>query len=113
MLNFDFKVAREKRFLQLCELVKLRLKAYESSCIYKERTKQWHDKDIMKKRFEEGDLVISFNSRLKLFSKKLRSFWWGPFKFTKVQPNGAVEVWNESIEAFIVNRQQLKPYFMG
>ena len=44
MLNFDFKVAREKRFLQLCELVKLRLKAYESSYIYKERTKQWHDK---------------------------------------------------------------------
>ena len=67
----------------------------------------------MKKRFEEGDLVISFNSRLELFSKKLRSCWWGPFKFTKVQPNGAVEVWNESIEAFIVNGQQLKPYFMG
>ena len=35
MLNFDLKVAGEKQSLQLCELDELRLKASESSRIYK------------------------------------------------------------------------------
>jgi len=57
--------------LQLNELNELRLEAYESSCIYKERTKKWYDKHIMKKRFEKGDMVLLFNLRLRLFSGKL------------------------------------------
>ena len=52
-LNFDLKVAREQRFLQLNELDELRLEAYESLCIHKERNKKWHDKCIKKKRFEK------------------------------------------------------------
>ena len=66
-LNFDLKVAGEKRLLQLCELDELRLEACENSRIYKERAKKWHDKYLIKKRFEEGDMVLLFNSRLKLF----------------------------------------------
>ena len=58
MLNFYLKVADEKGTLQLCELDELRLEAYESSRIYKERTKKWHDKHILKKGFEEGDMVL-------------------------------------------------------
>jgi len=92
MLNFNLVAAKEKQFLQLSELDELRLEAYENSRIYKERTKKIHHKHIMKKRFEKGDMVLLFNSRLKLFGKKLRSQWWGPFQVTKVQPSGAVEV---------------------
>jgi len=72
-LNFDLKLAGEKRFLQLCELNELRLEVYESSRIYKERAKKWHDKHLTKKRFEECDMVLLFNAGLKLFSGKLRS----------------------------------------
>ena len=39
-LNFDLKAAEEWRFLQINELDELRLEAYESSRIYKERTKK-------------------------------------------------------------------------
>jgi len=39
-LNFDLKVAGENHHLQLCELDELRLEAYESSRIYKERAKK-------------------------------------------------------------------------
>ena len=39
-LNFDLKVAREKQFLQPCELNELGLEAYENSRIYKERTRK-------------------------------------------------------------------------
>ena len=67
MLNLDLMVTGEKRTSQLCELNELRLKAYKSSHIYKERTKQWHDEHILKKRFEEGDMILLFNSQLKLF----------------------------------------------
>jgi len=49
------------------------LEAYENSYIYKEQTKKWHDKDIMTKRFEKGDMVLLFNSRLRLFPSKLKS----------------------------------------
>ena len=73
MLNFDHKVAGERRMLQLRELDELRLEAYESSKIYKERTKRWHDKHVMRKQFEEGDMVLLFNSKLRLFLGRLRS----------------------------------------
>jgi len=89
------------------------LEAYESSCLYKERTKKWHEKYIMKKRFEESDRVLLFNSRLRLFPGKPRSRWSGPFQATKVQLSGEVEVWSESISAFTVKGQQLKPYLVG
>jgi len=106
------KATGEKMILQFNELDVLHLEAYESSKIYKERTKQWHDKHIMKKRFTEGDLVELFNSKLQLLASKLRSQWLGPFKVTNVFPYGAMEVWSESTSAFKVNRQHLKPYYV-
>jgi len=105
ILNFDLKAAGEWRFLQLNELDALRLEANESSCIYKERAKKWHNKYIMKKRFEKEDVVLLFNSRLRLFPGKLKSQWSGPFNVAKVQLNGAVEIWSESTDAFTVNIQ--------
>ena len=89
------------------------MEAYESSRIYKERIKKWHDKQLMKKRFEEGDIVLLFNSKLRLFPRKLRSRCSGPFQVAKVQPSGAVEIWSEFIGTFIVNGQWLKPYLVG
>ena len=59
--------------LQLNELHELRLETYESFKIYKDRTKYWHSKHIVKKGFKEGDMVLLFNSKLRLFSKKFKS----------------------------------------
>ncbi|XP_024015897.1 uncharacterized protein LOC112089152 [Eutrema salsugineum] len=73
MLNFDIKTAQEKRLLQIHELDEIRLNAFESARIYKEKTKILHDQKILKREFKEGDLVLLFNSRLKLFHGKLRS----------------------------------------
>ena len=44
-LNFDLKVAGEERLLKLNELDEFRIEAYENGKLYKERTKQWHDKN--------------------------------------------------------------------
>ena len=48
-LNMDFQAAGEHRILQLNELDEIRLEAYENAKIYKERTKAWHDKNIVRK----------------------------------------------------------------
>jgi len=102
----DYKVAGGKRVLELNELEELRLDAYENAKIYKERTKKWHDRRIIKREFREGELVLLFNSRLKLFPRKLRSRWSGPFQVKKVTLSGAVEVWSESTGPFTVNGQR-------
>ncbi|GJV40444.1 reverse transcriptase domain-containing protein [Tanacetum coccineum] len=39
------------------------------------RTKRWHDAKITNKEFQEGEEVLVFNSRLKLFPGKLRTRW--------------------------------------
>ena len=100
----------EKRILDIHELEKLRLDAYENAHIYKERTKKWNDKQISRKEFNEGNIVLLFNSRLKLFSGKLRSRWSGPFEVTKIFQNGAIEIKGMSYKPFIVNGQRLKHY---
>ncbi|XP_048438570.1 uncharacterized protein LOC103933264 [Pyrus x bretschneideri] len=83
-LNFDFQAAGQKRLLQLDELEELRNEAYLNAQIYKERTKRWHDKNILRKEF---------------------------YVVLQVFPHGAVEVQNlETGNAFKVNGQRLKPY---
>ena len=58
----DSTVAGEKRMLQLSELDEFCTEAYENARIYKENTKAWHDKHIMRKEFEASQMVLLFNS---------------------------------------------------
>ena len=74
-LNFDSKASAEQRKIQLQALEEMRLNAYQSSRLYKERIKAYHDKNLLKRSFEPGELVLLFNSRLKLFPGKLKSRW--------------------------------------
>nr|GFA21070.1 reverse transcriptase domain-containing protein [Tanacetum cinerariifolium] len=80
--NFDLKTAGDHQRLQLNELNELRDQAYENSLIYKERTNKLHDSKIKNRIFNVGDQVLLFNSRLKIFSGKLKTRWSGPFTIT-------------------------------
>nr|GFB13984.1 reverse transcriptase domain-containing protein [Tanacetum cinerariifolium] len=66
--------------------------AYENSVIYKEMTKKLHDSKIMNRIFHVGDQVLLFNSRLKIFSGKLKTRWSGLFTITRVFPYGTIEL---------------------
>ena len=67
---------------------------------------------IRGKSFSIGQKVLLFNSRLRLFTGKLRSKWVGPFVITNVFPYGAVQVQSLKIwQEFKVNGHQLKPYY--
>ena len=101
----DSKAVGEKRLLQLSELEEFRNEAYENTRIYKEKTKYWHDKHIVREEFEPRQQVLLFNSRLKLFSRKLKSRWSGPFTVTHVFSYGGVEIMHPEEGCFKVNEQ--------
>ncbi|CAM8935151.1 unnamed protein product [Rhodiola kirilowii] len=63
-LNMDMKAVGEKGLLQLHELDEIGLDSYENARIYKERTKKWHDKRIVRREFNKGERVLLYNSRL-------------------------------------------------
>nr|GEW04284.1 reverse transcriptase domain-containing protein [Tanacetum cinerariifolium] len=90
--NFNLKTAGDHRKLQLNELHELRDQAYENSLIYKEKAKKLHDSRIKNRIFNVSDQVLLFNSRLKIFSGKLKSRWSGPFTITKVYPYGTAKL---------------------
>jgi hypothetical protein len=90
----------------------MRLKAYENASIYKERIKRWYDKRLQKKEFKEGDKVLLYNSRFKIFRKgKLQSKWDEPYIVHLMLSNGAVTIMDVKGDQFTVNGQQLKVYY--
>ncbi|XP_059654888.1 uncharacterized protein LOC132301668 [Cornus florida] len=113
-LNLDLDKAGENRLHQLNELEELRYNAYNNAKLYKERTKVFHDKHIMKKSFEPGQNAWLFNSRLKFFPENFCIKWEGPYEIISVYPHGAVEIKSLNDEkTFKVNGQRLKPYIKG
>ncbi|GJS70638.1 reverse transcriptase domain-containing protein [Tanacetum coccineum] len=108
--NFDLETAGDHRKVQLNELNELR---DEKSLIYKEKTKRIHDSKMKNCVFNVGDQVLLFNSRLNIFSGKLKSHWFGPFTITQVFPYGTVELSQNSRPNFKVNGHRLKHYFGG
>nr|GEV03074.1 reverse transcriptase domain-containing protein [Tanacetum cinerariifolium] len=78
--NFDQETTGDHMKVQLNELCD---QAYENSLIYKEKTKRLYDSKIKYRVFNIGDRVLLFNSRLKIFSGKLKSRWSGPFTISQ------------------------------
>nr|GEU30774.1 reverse transcriptase domain-containing protein [Tanacetum cinerariifolium] len=111
--NFDLKTASDHRKLQLNELNELRDQAYENSLIYKDRTKKLHDAKMKNQIFNVGDQVLLFNSRLNIFSGKLKSCWSGPFMVTEVYPYGTTKLAHADCSNFKVNCHRLKHYHGG
>ncbi|GJY39831.1 reverse transcriptase domain-containing protein [Tanacetum coccineum] len=111
--NFDLDTAGDHRNVQINELNELHDHAYENSLIYKKKTKRIHDSKIKNRVFNVGDQVFLFNSRLKMFSGKLKSSWSGLFTITHVFPYGTVVLSQNSGLNFKVNGHRIKHYFGG
>ena len=100
-----------KRLLDINELEELRNDAYFNSKIAKDGLKKWHDQLIARKNFKQGDQVLLYDSKLHLFSGKLKSRWNGPFIIHEVYLKGSVDLLNsKDSRVFKVNGQILKPY---
>nr|GEV33753.1 reverse transcriptase domain-containing protein [Tanacetum cinerariifolium] len=90
--NFDLKTAVDHRKVQINELNELHDQAYENSLVYKEKTKRLHDSKIKNRVFNIGDIVFLFNFRLKIFSRKFKSRWSGPFTISQFYLYATVEL---------------------
>ncbi|XP_049357506.1 uncharacterized protein LOC125822166 [Solanum verrucosum] len=104
-------IASKERIKQRNELDEFRFKAYESSPLYKEKMKKWHDAKILRRKFRVGYWVLLYNSHLQLFLGKIKSIWSGPFRVTRVFTTGAIEVEGQEGPTFKLNGQCLKLYF--
>ena len=85
------------------ELEELRNEAYDNAKIYKEKTKRWHAQKILRREFKAGEQVLLYNSRLKLFLRKLKTRWSGPYIVITSTPFGAMTLKDESENEFKVN----------
>ena len=63
--------------------------------------------------FRVGELVLLYNSRLKLFPGKLKSRWSGPYTVVATTPFGAVTLKTNYGDEFKVNGKRLKHYLGG
>ena len=71
----------------------------------------FHDKHIIRKTFVPKQKVLLNNSRLHLFSGKLKSRWTGPFIAKTVFPHCAVEISDtKNGNNFKINGQRLKSF---
>ena len=95
------------------ELEEVRNEAYDNVRIYKEKTKKWHDKRILRREFKVGELVLLYNSRLKLFLGNLKSKWSGPYTTIAFTLFRTVTLRENSGNEFKVNRQRFKHYNGG
>lgn len=72
-----------------------------------------HDQRIKHREFIPGQKVLLFNLRLRLFPRKLKSRWSGPFKVTKVFPYGTIKIMDTSTSnKFKVNGHCLTHYIV-
>ena len=93
------------------DLDELRHESYESSRIYKERLKLFHEKNLVRKTFDPHQKVLLYSSCLHIFPGKLCSRWTEPFIVKVVYPYGAVEIENlVNGKIFKVNGQRLNPF---
>ncbi|XP_070050816.1 uncharacterized protein [Nicotiana tomentosiformis] len=71
-LNLDMEVVGTSKVIELHEIDEFRYHTFESTRLYKERMNMMHDKNILERSFKPGDVVLLYNSRLKLFPGKLK-----------------------------------------
>ncbi|XP_070022245.1 uncharacterized protein [Nicotiana sylvestris] len=110
-LNLDIETAGTSRITRLHELEEFRFRAFESARLYKEKMKLMHDNHILDRNFKPRDLVLLYNSRLRLFPGKLKSRWSVPFRVVQRFLSGVVEIESEDgTNKFTVNGQRLKHY---
>ena len=67
-LNYDFKLASEKRLFDISSLDEWRTQTNQNAKLFEEKVKRWHDKRIQKRAFNVGDHVLLYNSHLRVFA---------------------------------------------
>ncbi|TMW84237.1 hypothetical protein EJD97_025571, partial [Solanum chilense] len=91
--QMKFRLNNEEATFNICRSMRLSCEIQSVSAIsYKEKMKKNHDLKIEKREFMVGDLVLLYNSKLRLFPGKLKFKWTCPYLITQLFPHGEVEL---------------------
>jgi hypothetical protein len=111
--NMDDTGSVQERFVQLVELEEDRFIVGFHQQVQKEREKAYHDRNIKKKSFKQGDLVLLYDSKFMKHPEKFRTHWLGPYEVAHVTEVGAAQLKNLNGEwkEGLVNGSRLKLYY--
>ena len=76
--EMDDPAMLNERLARILELEENRFIAGFQQQVQKAREKAWHDRQIKKKHFQNGDLVLLYDSKFMKFPGKLKTHWKGP-----------------------------------
>jgi hypothetical protein len=79
----------QERLSQLVELEENKLIAGFHQQVQKEREKAYHDKNIKKKEFRQGDPVLVYNSKFMKHPRKFKMHWIRPYQISYVTEGGS------------------------
>ena len=108
----DDPTIMKERMEKILELEEDRFIAGFQQQVQKSREKAWHDRHIKKKQFQQGDLVLLYDSKFMKFPGKFKTHWKGPYIVQRVTDGGAVQLakLNGEILPSMVNGSRLKKY---
>ena len=89
-MNLD--EAQQQRLLQLNELDKIRQEALQRTTLIQEQRTKWHDHYLKKKKIQQGDWALLYDSWFKNFKGKLTTCWMGPYEIDIIYDNGSIRI---------------------
>jgi hypothetical protein len=78
----------QESLAQLVELEEDRFIVGFHQQVQKEREKGYHDRHIKKKAFNQGDMVLVYESKFMKHLEKFRTHWLGPYEVAYVTKGG-------------------------
>ncbi|XP_024516387.1 uncharacterized protein LOC112341110 [Selaginella moellendorffii] len=90
--NYDWDGAVQQRLEQLEKLDETRLLAFQAREVLQRQRKKWYDRHLRAKSFQEGDLVLLYESKYWKRPGKLKIRWIGPYRVKAVNINGSVKL---------------------
>jgi hypothetical protein len=82
----------QERLAHLVKLEEDRFIARFHQHVQKEREKAYHDRNIKKKAFRQGDLVLVYDNKFIKNPRKFRTHWLGPYEVTYVTEGGVAQL---------------------
>ena len=110
--EMDDPAAFNERMAKILELEEDRFIVGFQHQVQKAREKAWHDRHIKKNHFQNGDLVLLYDSKFMKFPSKFKTHWKGPYIVQEVTDGGVVPLTklNGEILPSMVNGSRLKKY---
>jgi hypothetical protein len=98
--------------LHLNELDETKQEALQRTTFIQEQRTKWHEKYLKKKKFQQGDWALLYESRFKKFKGKLTTRWMGPYKIDTIYDNASIRIKkiDEKQTPLLVNGHRLQVY---